>query len=131
MTIVQFLQKCSVFQDSTPTLLADVAHKMHRETPSTGDEIIKQGDVGEKFYIIRSGNVEAVKEVDGKEELLSTLGPGDFFGELALLEKQPRVATVRAVDEVEVLTLSKDLFEQVVESSASFEDQLRKVYFAR
>jgi len=104
---------------------------MHRETPSTGDEIIKQGDVGEKFYIIRSGNVEAVKEEDGKEELLSTLGPGDFFGELALLEKQPRVATVRAVDEVEVLTLSKDLFEQVVESSASFEDQLRKVYFAR
>jgi putative ABC transport system ATP-binding protein len=131
LTIVQFLQKCPVFENSTPTLLADVAHKMHRETHPAGAVIIKQGDVGDKFYIIRSGHAEVIRETDGKTEVLTKLGPGDFFGELALLRKEPRAATVKAIEKLELLTLSKDIFTEVVETSASFEEQLRKVYFSR
>ena len=101
------------------------------ETHPAGAVIIKQGDVGDKFYIIRSGHVEVEKETEGKTEILTTLGPGDFFGELALLRKTRRAATIKAIEKVELLTLSKEIFTEVVESSASFEDQLRKVYFTR
>jgi putative ABC transport system ATP-binding protein len=130
-TIVQFLKKCAFFQDSTPTLLADVAGKMQREVQPAGTVIIRQGDEGDKFYIIREGHVEVLKEKNGKEEFIVKLGPGDFFGELALLRKEPRAATVRALEKVELLTLSKEIFMEVVEKSASFEEQLRKVYFTR
>ena len=131
LTIVQFLKKCHVFQDSTPTLLADVAAKMQREKQPAGAEIIRQGAEGDKFYIIREGDVEVFKQKDGKEEFLVKLGPGDLFGELALLKKEPRAATVRALSKVELLTLSKEIFMSVVEKSATFEEQLRKVYFSR
>jgi putative ABC transport system ATP-binding protein len=131
LTIVQFLKKCHVFENSTPTLLADVAGKMQRESHPAGAIIIRQGDEGDKFYIIRSGKVDVVREAEGKEELLVQLGPGDFFGELSLLKEAPRAATVRAVEAVELLTLSKEIFMNVVQKSASFDEQLKRVYFSR
>lgn len=131
LTIVQFLKKCPVFESSTPTLLADVAGRMQRESHPAGTVIIRQGDEGDKFYIIRSGKVDVCKEVEGKEAFLVQLGQGDFFGELALLKQAPRAATVRAVEDVELLTLSKEIFMNVVQKSATFEEQLRKVYFGR
>ena len=131
LTIVQFLKKCPVFENSTPTLLADVAGKMQRETHPAGTVIIRQGDEGDKFYIIRSGKVDVCKEVECREEFLVQLGPGDFFGELALLKEAPRAATVRAAEDVELLTLAKEIFMNVVSKSATFDEQLRKVYFGR
>lgn len=131
LTIVQFLKKCSVFETFTPTLLADVANKMQREAHPAGTVIIKQGDEGDKFYIIRRGKLDVLKESTGRVDVVATLEAGAFFGELALLRKEPRAATVKAVEEVELLTLSKDIFMDVVEKSASFEEQLRRVYFAR
>jgi putative ABC transport system ATP-binding protein len=131
LTIVQFLKKCPVFEAFTPTLLADVAHKMQRETQPAGTVIIQQGDEGDKFYIIRQGKVDVMIETMGKADTVATLEAGAFFGELALLRKEPRAATVRAVEDVELLTLSKELFMDIVQKSASFEEQLRKVYFAR
>ncbi len=131
LTIVQFLKKCSVFETFSPTLLADVANKMQRETHPAGTIIIRQGDEGDKFYIIRRGKVEVMKETMGKSDVVAALDAGAFFGELALLKKEPRAATVRTTEEVELLTLSKEIFMDVVQKSASFEEQLRKVYFAR
>lgn len=131
LTIVQFLKKCSVFETFTPTLLADVAGKLQRENHPAGTVIIKQGDEGDKFYIIRRGKLDVLKENMGKVDVVATLEAGAFFGELALLRKEPRAATVKSVEEVELLTLSKDIFMDVVQRSASFEEQLRRVYFAR
>ncbi|MEN6467613.1 MAG: ATP-binding cassette domain-containing protein [Smithella sp.] len=131
LTIVQFLKKCSVFETFTPTLLADVAGKMQRETHPAGTVIIKQGDEGDKFYIIRRGKLDVLKESMGKVDVVATLEAGAVFGELALLRKEPRAATVKSVEEVELLTLSKDIFMDVIQRSASFEEQLRRVYFAR
>lgn len=131
LTIIQFLKKCPVFESFSPTLLADVANKMQREVHPAGQVIIQQGDEGDKFYIIRQGSVEVIKESMGREDIVATLEAGAFFGELALLRKEPRAATIRSLEEVELLTLSKEIFMDVVQKSASFEEQLRKVYFAR
>ena len=64
-------------------------------------------------------------------ELLATLEEGDFFGEAALLSGEPRNATVVAVDETELYVLGKADFQAVMDSSASFKEQLLKVLFER
>ena len=69
--------------------------------------IIKQGTVGNCLYVIQQGKVEVVKENGGKEIVLAVLGEKEFFGEMALFEKDVRSCTVRAKGDTKVLTLDK------------------------
>jgi CRP-like cAMP-binding protein len=71
-----------------------------------GQELVRQGDPGDRFYIVDSGSVEVV--VDGLPTAM--LGPGDYFGEIALLRDVPRTATVRAREDGLLLTLTHDAF---------------------
>ncbi len=80
--------------------------KVYRE----GEIIVRQGDVGHCMYVIQSGKVEVLKEEGGKVVRLAELGEGDFFGEMALFEKDVRSATVRPLGEVRVLTVDKRMF---------------------
>jgi putative ABC transport system ATP-binding protein len=104
---------------------------MKREKVAAGAAIIKQGDLGDKFYVVRNGHVEVSKSANGRSETLVQLGQGAFFGELALLRDEPRAATVTAVEPVELLTLSKDIFMDVRKNLGSFEEQLLKATFGR
>jgi CRP-like cAMP-binding protein len=74
---------------------------------TNGEVIIQQGDVGDRMYVVQTGNVEVVLESDGEERRLSSLQAGDFFGEMALFDKVVRSASVRAVGEARVLTIDK------------------------
>ncbi len=76
----------------------------------SGETIVRQGDVGECMCFIQSGQVEVIRESDGKEVKLAELGQGEFFGEMALFEKGVRSATVRPLGEVRILTVDKRLF---------------------
>jgi CRP-like cAMP-binding protein len=69
--------------------------------------ILRQGEVGDCIYVIQSGRAEVLHERNGKAVQLVVLGEGDTFGEIALLERGTRSATVRALGEVRVLTLDK------------------------
>ena len=75
-----------------------------------GDIIVRQGDSGDCMFVIQEGEVEAVAEADGKEYRLRTLGPNEFFGEMALFEKETRTATIRALQPTRVLTIDKKNF---------------------
>jgi CRP/FNR family transcriptional regulator len=75
-----------------------------------GEVIVHQGDVGDCMYVIQSGKVEVVKEMAGIERKLSMLSEGGIFGEMALLDKEVRSATVRALGEVRILTVDKKTF---------------------
>ena len=75
-----------------------------------GEVIVRQGDVGDCMYVIQSGKVEVVKEMNGIERKLSMLSEGGIFGEMALLDKKVRSATVRALGEVRILTVDKKTF---------------------
>ena len=75
-----------------------------------GEVIVRQGEVGDCMYVIQSGKVEVVREHEGKEIRLAELGEGDFFGEMALFEKDLRSATVRPLGEVRVLTVDRKMF---------------------
>jgi CRP-like cAMP-binding protein len=75
-----------------------------------GEIIVRQGDVGECMYVIQSGQVEVRKETNGIERKLTMLGEGGIFGEMALLDKEVRSATVRALGEARILTVDKRTF---------------------
>jgi CRP-like cAMP-binding protein len=67
------------------------------------------------MYVIRSGELEVlVSEGDGPPRRVAALGPGEYFGEIALLESVPRTATVRALTDCELLVLDKDDFDRRV-----------------
>jgi hypothetical protein len=72
-----------------------------------GEVIIRQGEVGDCMYVIQEGQVEVLRDVDGKHLRMAVLGPGEFFGEMALFERIVRSATVRAVGPARVLTIDK------------------------
>ncbi len=75
-----------------------------------GSEVVSQGDIGDRFYVIESG----VAEVIGDGRLVATLGPGEAFGEIALLRRVPRTATVRAASELRLQALTSDHFLPVI-----------------
>jgi CRP/FNR family cyclic AMP-dependent transcriptional regulator len=76
-------------------------------TYEPGEAIVVEGDAGDCMYVVQSGSVEAFKAMNGEEVHLETIGPGGFFGEMALFQGQQRAATVRAVEESRVLTVDK------------------------
>ena len=129
--ICEFLRKCSVFAHQSPSELTEIAQKMAYEKCPPREVIFQQGDEGDKFYLIREGHVEVL--IDGPDglQLIRTLNTGDIFGEKALLNDQPRSATVRTVDEVELYVLGRDDFRAAIERSVSFRDQLLRTYAGR
>ena len=73
-----------------------------------GEIIIRQGRTGESMYVVQGGRVEVVQQSDsGEEQHLAFLDAGDFFGEMAVFEKEVRSATVRAHGEARVLKIDK------------------------
>lgn len=74
---------------------------------TNGEVIVQQGDVGEVMYVVQSGKVEVLLESGHNQERVAVLGPKDFFGEMALFDKEVRSATIRAVGEARVLTIDR------------------------
>lgn len=72
-----------------------------------GEPIIRQGEMGDCMYVVQSGEVEVVQAKAGGEQRLAVLKSGDFFGEMAIFEKEVRSATVRASGEARVLKVDK------------------------
>ena len=80
-----------------------------------GEVIVGEGDPGSRFYVITEGEVEVVCRTDnGGEEPLARLGPGQFFGEIALLHDTRRNATVRAASDTKVLSIAQQDFSTLV-----------------
>src|SRR3989304_2895740 len=72
-----------------------------------GEVIFQQGDVGDCMYVVQEGKVEIFQVKEGRESRLRVLSDGDFFGEMAIFEKERRSASVRALGDVRVLTVDK------------------------
>jgi len=86
-----------------------------------GDTIVRQGERGDRFYILVDGHVDVSREEAGGSRHLATLGPGNVFGEMALLDQAPRSATVRALTAVETYTLSEADFGDLLRHRPAFE----------
>jgi CRP/FNR family cyclic AMP-dependent transcriptional regulator len=79
-------------------------------TYEDGEIVVRQGDVGEHMYVVQDGQVEIVREEDGRETVLRLAGRNEVLGEMAIFDRQPRSATIRAKGRVRILTLDKRNF---------------------
>ena len=75
-----------------------------------GEVIVRQGDVGDCMYVVQAGTVEIVVEEHGEEVVLRTAGRNEVLGEMAIFDRQPRSATIRAKGKARILTLDKRNF---------------------
>ena len=81
---------------------------------SEGTTVFRQGDAGGSLYVIRAGKVRVVKESHGRKRVVTTLGPGDFFGEMAVVTGRPRSATVEVVEEADLLKVPAEKLQEIV-----------------
>jgi len=81
--------------------------------------IIKQGDDGDVLYVIEEGSLECYKNIDGVEKMVKQVGPGDAFGELALLYSCPRAASVKAVEKCVLWELDRETFNHIVKDASA------------
>ncbi len=110
--------------------------RMRLEIYGEGKVVIRQGDEGKRFFFIEKGRAAVeVTESSGLTHEAARLGPGDFFGEVALLEDVPRTATIRAVDKLEVLSLAgyvfRDLLAEAGVSKEEVQSGIRNAAFLR
>jgi voltage-gated potassium channel len=106
------LQKVPLFHEASDDFIKAIALEMRPIIFMPGDYVIRAGEPGEEMYFISRGTVEVVSQ-DG-EMVYATLTTGDFFGEMALLLRQPRTASVRAVDYCDLYLLSVAAFDRVL-----------------
>lgn len=99
----QLLADVPLFRDLPKKTLNRLARVAVPRTFKAGDEIVHEGDRGAGFFLITGGKVEVVRG----DTRLNTLGQGDFFGEMALLDEHPRSATVRALEDTNCLAMSR------------------------
>ena len=127
LRICEFLRPIELFKTLTPQQLTDVAEKMTKRHYAAGETVIREGDPGEEFFLVSDGEVEVIRA----DHEVARLGPGDFFGEVALISGEPRNATVVAEGAVDAYALGKTDFQTALATSQSFRDQLHRVYFMR
>ncbi len=104
----EMLKNVPIFSELGRRALSRLSKLMVPRSFKAGDIIIKENDQAAGFFVISSGKVEVVRGAEGRNPtLLNTLGPGDFFGEMALFEGYPRSATVRALEDTECLAMTR------------------------
>jgi glucose-6-phosphate 1-dehydrogenase len=117
------LERSPLFRGGDPVVLHNLAMMLKPVVFAPGETIIRKGEAGGEMYFICRGQAEAF---DGGARL-RTLGEGDFFGEIALLQSGPRTASVRAVTPCDLLVLSKGDFDKVLKEHPHYSQALHEV----
>ncbi|MBI2864433.1 MAG: Crp/Fnr family transcriptional regulator [Chloroflexi bacterium] len=111
MQDLSFLSRVPLFGGLSRPDLAAITQVMRPRAFRRDEIIFHKGDEGRAMYIIRSGRVRIFMTTEEEQEIsVAILGPGDFFGELAILDDKPRSASAIAMEHCEVLSLSRDDF---------------------
>lgn len=102
------LRSKALFGGLNDNHLKSIAEFLKTEKFPKGAVVIKEKEIGDKMYLLTKGSVEVVKynKEEGKDEQITTLNEGDSFGEMELVDIQPRTATVRALVDLETVTFS-------------------------
>jgi len=108
---IALLHRVPVFSTLSPEELEHVAQVAMPRRFQAGEIVFKEGDEGSTCYVVRSGRARAVREhPDGRSITLAHFGPGDIFGEMAMLDGDRRSATVESIDETDAIAiLSADM----------------------
>ena len=126
--IVRSLSKIEIFHPLSQEELASVASNLREQIFASGEVLVRQGEEGDTFYILRDGKVAvSVNDAEGRSTVVAHLGKGQVFGEMSLLTGEKRTATITAEADTTVLALSKAIFADVLETNAQIAEALAKV----
>jgi len=122
------LRRCPLFSRVDDATLLRCMESLRSRRYRRNETIFHQGDPGDSLYVIESGAVKIVlPDPEGEEgAIIATLGPGDFFGELALLDGEEHSATAVALEATEAQVLRRDAFDRLVDEDPN----LRRALFA-
>ena len=107
---VLILKQVDVFQQTPDDVLADIAALLEEIEVAVGETIFHKGDLGDSLYIIIAGKLR----VHDSDHLINYLGESDVFGEMALLDAAPRLASVTAVEPARLLRLDQGPFYELI-----------------
>jgi MFS family permease len=111
---VQLLEQLGIFEGATAAQLEALAATATEESASAGAVIIRQGDQPDDLFVVVDGDVEVSVADDGSPRIVARLGSGDYFGEIGLLEKRPRTATVTAMGDTRLFRIPGEDFLRIV-----------------
>lgn len=132
MTEREFLRSVPLFARLDEKTLEGLLQLTRRRRASKDTVIFHEKEIGDTLFIILHGKVKvAIFGDDGKEVTLSTLSEGDFFGELSLLDSEPRSATTVAVEDCDLLTLQREEFQRAVDGDPRLSASLLHVLVTR
>ena len=123
----EFLARVPIFANCTADEIAAITGVAQEGFFQPDQIIVTQGTPGQAFYLIIAGRVEILR--DGVS--LGAFGPGDFFGEMSLLDQAPRSATIRALDHTQCLMLSSWDFKSLLERHPAIAIKLLEVLSRR
>jgi CRP-like cAMP-binding protein len=121
---LEVLEKVPLFAGLSRRQLGKVLVKFFEKEYQPGETIFNEGEPGKALFIILAGRVSICRALNEGEELLATLGAGGYFGELALIDDQPRFATVRTMEASRLLILYRSDFEGLMEGQRTLAIQV-------
>ncbi|MDE2291386.1 MAG: cyclic nucleotide-binding domain-containing protein [Elusimicrobia bacterium] len=124
--LVALLRAVPLFSPLSEEQAAKLLAFVRFERRGRGEAIVLQGEAGDSFYVVYSGRVEVsvAKRLFGSKTV-AELGPGDFFGELSLMLDQPRAATVKCLEDCELLVFKRLEFEMMLSRHPDVEKAVR------
>ncbi|MHB8399611.1 MAG: Crp/Fnr family transcriptional regulator [Candidatus Limnocylindrales bacterium] len=123
--IASALSRCILFAGLSPADLASLEAEARVRRFRRGEVLFHQGDPGDALFIVARGAVKiSLSSDDGDEAIITTARPGEFFGELALLDGAPRSATATALEPTETIVLSRLRFRELLATEPALRDAL-------
>jgi len=116
---ILLLREIPIFADLSPEDLKLVAEIAREEWYPQNTDIFHQGDEGSMMFVIVDGRLQVVRKADGTDQVLAERGPGDFVGEMAIIESAPRSATLHTQSEVRVLAIDDETFKGILRERPS------------
>jgi hypothetical protein len=127
-----FVRRVPVLAGLPHRVLEDVASRARLERFRDGEAVVREGEVGDRLYMVKDGEAEVAAGGEGEREVaVATLSKHDHFGEIALLRDVPRTATVRARGPLELYSLSREDFQELLERSEDLKSAMTGTSDAR
>ena len=100
-------------------------------TAAAGTVLFKEGDAGGEMFVLQTGKVRLTRSLRGVEQMLADLGPGEFFGEMSIINEKPRTATATAVVDSQLLALDPRTFEAMIKANTKIAVHMIKKFARR
>lgn len=131
MQTATYLGRSDLFMGLGLPSIERIAKEFENRDVAAGDTIITEGEHGETYFVIATGEAAVLKGAGISQHELGRLGPGDGFGEMALVSDEPRSATIRAVSEMKLLCLDREHFTMLMDQEERFAQRILRLLSTR